>query len=94
MLTKFGVNYLFLLGGVWFYLQLDIPQKLNKTKKIAGFLLVVAHECKWESCPAWLETIYVPSLVSVAKTNPPPFLTKGGAIERLFHARLWAFSSV
>ncbi len=92
MLTKFGVNYLFLLGGVWIYYSLIFPEKLNK-KKDSGFLLVVANECKLESCPALIRTIYVPSLVSVAKTNPP-ILTKGGAIERLFHARLWAFSSV
>ncbi len=46
MLTKFGVNYLFLLEGV-LICSLIIPEIDIKTK-IAGFLLVVANECKLE----------------------------------------------
>ncbi len=54
MLTKFGVNYLFLLGEYEFIYSLIFPENDIK-KKIAGVLLVVANECKLESCPAWLE---------------------------------------
>ncbi len=61
----------FCLEEYEFIYSLIFPKNDIK-KKIAGFLLVVANECKLESCPAWLEH-YVPSLVSVAKTNPPIF---------------------
>ncbi len=47
MLTKFGVNYLFLLEEYEFIYSLFSPENDIK-KKIAGFLLVVANECKLE----------------------------------------------
>jgi len=51
---------------------LIIPEIDFKTK-IAGFLMVVANECKLESCPGLIRPIYILSLVTVAKTNPPSF---------------------
>ncbi len=43
MLTKFGVNYLFLLGGV--FINLQLITEIDIKTKIAGFLLVVDNEC-------------------------------------------------
>ncbi len=51
MLTKFGVNLVSFLEEYELVCSLIIPE-IDIKIKIAGFLLVVANECKLESCPA------------------------------------------
>ncbi len=67
--------------------------KYPHSNQNSDFLFVVANDCKLEVLSSLMRPIYVPSLVTVAKTNPTSFW-KGGAMQCLFHGLLWAFASV